>query len=511
MAFSARCLLAAMILITPASFSPSARADESRPIELGSDVALFVDHCMIERMQNTQLRLHSPVAREVALQFDAPWENGQGGYATVLREKDQYRMYYATGGELAREYTCVAFSNDGIRWERPKLGLFEFDGSKDNNIIWTGEKKAYCESHNFSPFQDANPAAPASQRYKAVALKIMVPPGESERRKVLMGFVSPDGIHWSRLAEQPLITEGSFDSHNVAFWDIRRREYVCYLRVGREGKRSVAITTSKDFLHWTRSEPLDFGDTPIEHFYTNGIEPYFRNPRLYIGFPMRFVPPQERSTVGFDHRQIDGLSDMVFMSSHDGLDWNRPFMEAFVRPGLDPYNWGGAHGNCTPAWHVVQTADAEMSIYWVEHFGYHLLWVPGDKPGSLEPKLRPKGEGEVVARMRRGTLRLDGFVSVNAPYKGGEMLTRPFVFNGKQLLLNFSTSAVGSVKVEIQDAAGKPIEGFALPDAVTLWGDEINRVAEWKSGHDVSRLTGKPVRLRFVMQDADLYSIRFGK
>jgi hypothetical protein len=106
-------------------------------------------------------------------------------------------------------------------------------------------------------------------------------------------------------------------------------------------------------------------------------------------------------------------------------------------------------------------------------------------------------------------LRLDGFVSVNAPYKGGEIVTRPIMFKGKELLLNFSTSAVGTVKVEIQDATGGPIEGFALSDALTLWGDEIGRVAEWKGGHDVSKLAGKSVRLRFVMQDTDLYSIRF--
>jgi hypothetical protein len=296
----------------------------------------------------------------------------------------------------------------------------------------------------------------------------------------------------------------------VAFWDPVGQEYVCYLRVGREGKRSVARAASKDFVHWTKSEPLDFGDTPLEHFYTNGIEPYFRNPHLYLGFPMRFVPPQERSTVGFERRQVDGLSDMVFMSSEDGLRWHRTFMEAFVRPGLDPYNWGGAHGNCTPVWHVVQTGQAEISIYWLERYGYYTLWVPGSRPGSLVPKKRAKGEGEpIIPQLRRGTLRLDGFVSVNAPYKGGEMVTRPLVFKGRELLLNVSTSAVGSVKVEIQDATGKPMPGFALDDCIEIWGDEIERIVAWKGGHEVSKLAGKPVRLRFVMHDADLYSICF--
>jgi hypothetical protein len=484
-------------------------AAENAPVDLGTRVGLFVDDLLIDRMTGVQLRMHSPVPREVAFQFDAPWENGQGGYATIIREKDQYRLYYATGGELARECTCVAFSDDGIHFTRPSLGLFEFNGSKDNNIVWTGPNKAYCESHNFSPFKDTNPAATDEQRYKAVSLKIMVPPGETEKRSVLVAFVSADGIHWNRLREEPIITEGSFDSHNTVFWDTARSEYVCYVRVGREGKRSVARTTSKDFIHWTPSQPLDFGNTPLEHFYTNGIEPYFRNPRFYVGFPMRFVPPQERNTVGFERREVDGLSDMVFMSSADGLHWNRTFMEAFVRPGLDPYNWGGAHGNATPAWHITQTSETEMSIYWVEHFGYHILWVVDPKKGGLMAKERPKDKGEIVARFRRGTLRLDGFASVNAPYSGGETVTRPLLFSGKQLLLNCATSAVGSIKVEVQDAGGSAIAGFALENADPIWGDEIARVVSWKNNPDLGALAGKPVRLRFVMQDADLYSIRF--
>jgi len=457
---------------------------------IGSRLELFVDDWLIERMTNMRLRLHSPVRREVVFRFDAPWEGGQSGYVTMIQEDDHLRMYYRGGGDLRREYTCLATSKDGIHFTRPKLGLFEFNGSKDNNIIWTGEKKAYWESHNFSPFKDTNPAVPPSQRYKAVTLSKAVPAGETERRKVLMAFVSPDGIHWSRLQQDPIITDGSFDSHNVAFWDSVQRTYVCYLRHGRQGKRSVSRCTSPDFVNWTRSEPLDFGDTPLEHFYTNGIEPYFRGPHLYLGFPMRFVPPAQRNTVGFEPRKTDGLSDAVFMSSRDGQHFNRTFMEAFLRPGPDPENWGGAHGNHTPAWHIVQSGETEISIYFAEHYDNY----PADA---------------IVPQLRRCTLRLDGFVSVNAPYAGGEFVTRPLVFEGGNLVINYATSAVGSVKVEVQDAGGKPIPGFTLDDAVEIWGDEIERIVAWKDGYDVGRLAGRAVRLRFAMTDADLYAIRF--
>ena len=455
--------------------------------DIGSRLELFVDDWLIESMSNTNLKMHEPMRKEVVFNFDAPWEGGFSAYVTIMKDQDRFTMYYRGGGELSHEYTCLAQSQDGVTWTRPSLGLFEFNGSKDNNIIWTGQKKAYWESHNFSPFKDTNPAASSSQRYKAVTLGRQ--PIDGDTQKVLLAFVSPDGIRWKRLQDEPIITEGSFDSHNTAFWDSVQQHYVCYLRQSRDGKRSVCRSFSKDFVHWSQPEWLDFGDTPLEHLYTNGIVPYFRAGHIYLGLPMRFVP--DRTHVGGEGRRTDGLSDAVFMSSRDGVNWDRRFMEAFIRPGLDPANWGGAHGNNTPAWGIIPTSDTEISLYVSENYGNY-----------------PEGVNR-VPRLRRYVLRLDGFVSVNAPYEGGQMLTKPFIFKGTRLLINYSTSAVGSVKVEIQDQAGAGIVGFGLADATEIYGDEIERAVSWQHGTDVSRLAGKPIRLRFVMKDADLYSMCF--
>jgi hypothetical protein len=98
---------------------------------------------------------------------------------------------------------------------------------------------------------------------------------------------------------------------------------------------------------------------------------------------------------------------------------------------------------------------------------------------------------------------------VVAPYAGGELVTKPVTFTGKELALNFATSAAGGVRVELQDDAGKPVSGFALADSIESIGNETDRVVRWKSGSDVSRLSGKTVRLRFVMKDARLYSFQF--
>jgi hypothetical protein len=154
-----------------------------------------------------------------------------------------------------------------------------------------------------------------------------------------------------------------------------------------------------------------------------------------------------------------------------------------VRPGIGLSNWT-TRANYV-ACGIVPTAEAEMSLYVQRNYG------------------------QPTQYLQRLTLRIDGFVSVRAPYAGGECRTKPLRFAGKRLLINCSTSAAGSVWVEIQDASGVPIPGYTREEATEIIGDEIAREVSWKAGPDVSPLAGKPVRLRFVMKDADLYSLRF--
>ena len=392
-------------------------------------------------------------------------------------------MYYRGGGELTREVTCVAFSDDGIVWTKPNLGLYDYAGSKANNIIYVSREPSYWETHNFTPFLDGNPHASADALYKAVALGRAYPPVTPGRMKALVAMGSPDGIRWRHLREEAVIWDGSFDSQNVAFWDPNRKEYVCYLRASRNGFRSVKRSTSKDFMTWTSPEWLDFGPGEQEHFYTNAIVPYLQDPPLYLGFPMRFIP--ERRSVGSARVPTDGTSDAVLISSRDGLHFDRTFREAFIRPGLSQANWGNAHGNNTPAWGILRTGPEELSVYWCENYG-------------------------AVPHVRRGVLRPDGFVSVYAPASGGEMMTAPIPCDGSMLVVNYSTSAAGSIRCEVQDATGKPIPGLTLADSFELFGDELAGVMRWRDDAGLRDLVGKNIRLRFVMKDADLYAVSFG-
>ncbi|MGQ9732706.1 MAG: hypothetical protein ACUVX8_15725, partial [Candidatus Zipacnadales bacterium] len=224
------------------------------PLHIGSRRELFVDEVLIERLVGgARLRLHRPIPREVVLVANAPWEGNACGYMTVFRDGDRYRMYYRgtnviytekNSTESHREVYCYAESTDGIQWVKPTLGLFEFEGSRENNIVLDG-----VGCHAFSPFRDTNPACSPQAQYKAVGV------GRGEHG--LYVFCSPDGLHWSLMAEKPVITSGAFDSQNLAFWDALGGEYRCYLRDFREG-RDIRTCTSQDFLNWTEPTFLEY-------------------------------------------------------------------------------------------------------------------------------------------------------------------------------------------------------------------------------------------------------------
>jgi hypothetical protein len=487
----------------------SAQTNGQEAIEIGSRRELFVDGHLIDKLVGAQRRMHQPVAREIAVVHDAPWEGAGSGYHSVIHDGDTYRMYHR-GSKLGVEngrlkvggqVYCYAESRDGIRWEKPNLRLYEHGGSKENNIFWTG-----VGIHNFAPFLDTRPDCPPESRFKALA--------GTAAEGGLFAFHSPDGIHWSLTRKEPVVTEGAFDSQNLAFWDATAGKYRAYFRTFTEGittgkvwkpagYRAIRTASSSDFLSWGDEADLTYEDSPVEHLYTNQIGPYFRAPHILIGFPTRYIErgwsPSMRALPQLEHREMrseahlrygTSLTEGLLMASRNGVHFER-WNEAFLKPGPQrPETWQYGHNYI--AWHAVETksslpgAPNELSLYATE--------------GSWT------GDSNAI---RRYTLRLDGFVSVNAGWRGGELITKPLKFTGDRLDLNFSTSAAGDIRVEIQDADGKPFPGFTLDDSAEIFGDEIDRTVQWKSGSDVSSLSGKTVRLRFVLKDADLYALKF--
>lgn len=470
------------------------------PIDLGSRLELMVDDYLIERMDGARLRLHHPQPREVALVLDRPWEGSGSGYVTVIREADRYRMWYkgaqldCTGGRLqpVTDSVCYAESADGITWERVDVGVIEHAGSAANNIVWRGQG-----GHGFCPFLDTNPACAPEERYKAVGQ------GRFEEQAALWALTSADGVHWALMGDAPILRGTPFDSQNLVFWDSVRGEYRAYVRFFREGRwRDILTTTSPDFRTWAEYQQLQYPGAPDEQLYTNQVQPYYRAPHIFVGLPTRYIergwspsmealPDQEsRRLCAQAHVRFGtALSDTLLMTSRDGVTFHR-WDEAFLAPGIQrPGTW--VYGDCYASCGLVEVASAlpgappELSFWASEN-----VW--------LDP-----------VALRRYALRVDGFASAHAALAGGKLLTKPLTFTGSRLVLNFASSAAGDLRVEVQDTAGAPVEGFALVDCDEIFGDEIERTVTWRGGEsDLSALAGQPVRLRIALRDADLFSLR---
>jgi hypothetical protein len=452
------------------------------------------------------------VDKGVVFSRDAPWEGNYCSYHSVVKDGNRFYLYgrgaHRIGiGGTANTYATFAFpavtscrmSSDGINWEIPSVGSHAFNGSTDNSIIWTnwGSSLGQGWSHSMEFVLNGNPNASAQERFIALAA------GDGENDGVVEDaryatLVSPDGVNFT-MRKVNCFVNIKVDCNGGIFWDSNIGQYAAYTRIWYNpitgarggsglpgGFRWVERRLSTDLVNFSAPVLLSFRDAsgnpaPAEHFYTFTTEPYFRAPHLYITPVARFMATRRAVPSWWD----DGVNDVGFITSRDGLVWDRTFMEAFIRPGTDRLNWTSRA--VYPVKGVVQTGTNELSVYWLERLDH----------------------GDLAPRIRRGTLRLDGFASVRAEAAGGEMITKPLTFTGSRLVLNHVTAPAGSVRVEIQDANGTPIPGYALANSTARTGDTLEETMSWTGGSDLSALAGTTIRLRFVLQDSDVYTMRF--
>lgn len=433
------------------------------PRDLGASRHLWVDDQLVEtKTANMEYRLHHP-------RVEGPFPTLPSGYyMTILREDDgllraYYRKYrQSIYGAADDEFTAYAESRDGINWEEPRLGIIRFDNDPDQNaVVYKFPELPHpglC--HNVSPFIDRNPDCPPEERYKAVAGTPMLG---------LWALTSPDGFYWT--LKTPAILPRNeiycFDSHNVALYNTQTAQYELYYRAGQnaEGKstRTVWKSTTDDFAHWDRGE--FFGpNLPGEEIYTLIPNQYFRAPDYLICFPTRYIENRGSAT------------DILFMTSWRGQKLERLHKEAIIRPGALPDAWGNRRNYISRG--LIPVGDREVAVY------------------------------ENLNR-RRFVWRLDGFSSLHAGAETAELLTKPFTFHGKTLTINAETSAVGGIRLELQDENGRPIPGFTLEDAIEFVGDKIDEAVAWKNQPQLEDLAGRPVRLHIVMTEADFYSFKF--
>lgn len=473
------------------------------------------DLLLVEKAEKIRLQMHKPVYRGMAVALTQPWEGTTCGYPSVVVYEGKYRFYYRSGGIKEEQYAkeeffCMAESEDGIHFTKPELELYEFAGSRKNNIHFAEERFV----DNFSIHYDTNPDCPADARFKALSL--FFTQDETGHKEELGLYKSADGIRFEFVRILPV--KGVFDTHNILLWDDREQLYKMYIRDfhDRDGRdavyepddavvepliRDVRITTSVDLEHWTVPERIRFQEGAEEvQLYTSQIFKYHRSD-IYLGIPVRYSNRiHDAAPSNFEQlpawygerckllekgsRQGSAVTDAVLMTSRDGYEFERCDNAFFTSGPETDTNW--RYGDCYFAHGIAETpvegnpGKTELSLYTREHYHY-------DKGGFA-----------------RYTVRLDGFFSWRGDFEGGSVLTKPVTFEGEKLQMNFATSGLGGIRVELCDVNGFALEGY---DSGVLFGDSTERCIVFEKS--LKELWGKAVRLKITLKDADLYSFRF--
>ncbi len=433
-------------------------------IHFGKRVELLTDEFLIETKDGLSFRYEKPEKLGAALLFDRPWEKEGSLGLTAIDDGGRVMLYYrGFPGDDKSDYdekqtSCLAVSEDGIRFGRAKVDRIDYDGIRENNIV-----RMDVNCHNFAPFLDANPDCRPEEKFKAV--------GGLLSTGGLRAWSSPDGIRWNLMADGPVITDGVFDSMNMAFYDKNAGVYRAYFRTwtgdGYSGWRSISSAESKDFLHWGPTVPNEYpGIGVCEHLYTNATRPIPGAEHMLVSMPMRFMESRKMFP---DYPTGPGVSDMLLMTSRDGYTWDRPIRDGFIRGGLYAHEW--TQRCFIPVGGVIPRG--ERFLFYVEQ---NYMWEDDGIWTYAVPRFR--------------------FLSLYADGRGGVLKTKELFFETDDVYLNFATSAYGYLKVKILDS-----DGNGIHVSEELFGNDLSRRLH------VEGLAGKSGRMEIEFREADLYAM----
>ena len=485
--------------------------NKANAVNIGTDRHLFIDHLLVDHSRTLDVtRVMNPprIIRRI-MKREHPWEMGSVGlYASVLDDNGACRMYFMGQGDNLSLVLSLITSEDGLNWERPNLGLVDYNGSKENNIL-----DADCESTVF-----IDPLAPPERRYK-----ILHPRYWPDKDKAGM-YVSwsADGLKWTRSETRlfPFVP----DSQNVAFWDDRIGKYVVYMR-GWNPERVVLRAEMDDinvpwdydrsvkpFYVWGEDKvpvptfeyptvlgPME-GEPKNLNIYTNASLKYPFAKDVYLAFPGMYFHYKGRDWEGHARGANDGPFEVQMAVSRDGVSWERfpsPYVGLDFYDGIDTRMTTMAVGMVRRGPMIYQYFSAEARTHGAGH-----IW-------KADPALKAAWFAKDIAGVFCAAQRVDGFVSMDAGHTGGRLTTKPITFSGNRLNLNINTSAVGSAKVAILDEQSRIIPGFGAKDCVPINGNFIDHEVTWNGGPDLSSLAGRSIRLRLEMRSAKLYAFQF--
>lgn len=480
--------------IQAVSVSPRSQA----VIDVGSRKQLFFDRRFIESMRGVTLTMNPPwQTGEVLITNDQPWEQGKhayvGLYSSVLKDEGKVRLWYdmvvGKGPQGTGDHRWVAYaeSDDGLHFTKPALNLHEVRGTQENNVVLPGRiggSAVWIDPHRIDGY-----------RYKTQAKAY--PSGQLQ----LHG--SNDGIHWE-LSATPEI--GEKDTQTVVFWDEHIGRYVLYTRDWIDGPpryREHRRLESDDLIHWNEEVSVlaadetdlathlaDSGHPPVD-YYGATVYKYPYADDVYIMFAHAFWHWLYRPGV---RGLAPDTFDVRLAVSRDGKKFERVGgRQAFLRVGTEGTFWSRS------VWAMPQPVRMgdELWIYYVGMNKDHA----GDQVDPSAAQLR--------SAITRAVMRLDGFVSADADYLGGELTTPRIRFTGSRLELNVDAGGGGAVQVELLDGQGRPIPGYSLEEADPLCGNSVRMPVSWNGKTDVSSVSSRVIRLRFVMNDCKLYAFHF--
>ncbi len=485
------------------------------PFDVGGNKQLFIDERFIAQADGVRLVMNPPMRdAEPVLTADRPWEpHGITGFTTVMHDQGKFRAWYGAvfkfgfpqEGAIRLAY---AESDDGLAWTKPELGLIEFDGSSQNNLVAPLHPRQSMQGGTI--FRDEH--APADRRYRLwTKFRPTNDELESGVRAGLWAMHSPDGLRWRYDEGQPNPPTIMCDTQNMFFWDDRIEQYVGYTRVretqhadeaaviqrGVGSYRAIGRITSSDFENWSEQQIVFEADAldlarptpqrddvlkPVVDIYTSCAMKYPWAQDAYFMFPSIYHH--------WGPGDFPATMDIELLTSRDGIAWQRCGERLpFIRRGLDGRPDGGMI--FANPW-LIDRGD-ELWLYYTGRGDTHDL----------------EGEKTYSSGLYRSRIRRDGFVSVDAPVQGGRFQTPALVFSGGRLELNYDGSGGGWLKAELRRPDGAPIPGFTLDDADPVTGNAICKRLSWRHNEDLSRLSGTPVQLAFLMSDSKLFSFQF--
>ena len=511
-------------------------------IDIGSTRQLFVDDYLIESMTNTRQIMnpavkvpHNPIIRA-----ERPWEGTHVALKNVIYDRRDriFRMWYTPHQYIARrlgdeivladEYegprnaACLATSEDGIHWQRPELGLVDFNGSTRNNLLPPQSSMPELFPPESGPgfyfFEDPHDKDPG-KRFKGLIRTYAAWAADPDGREAGSGgtdattagqkfhlYFSPDGFEWTAFEGNPVIDyspkPGRWGPTNFMGWDPVRQVYAVHMENnlhwrGPLGKRVIGRAESPDMIHWSEAETILVPcerDSPDTEYYALPVTVY---EGLYVGVLWNF-----RTTNLTHHPQI------VF--SRNGIHYNREYREPFISRGpRDDFDANSVYARAP-----------------LVHGDRILVYYYGTNSRSPEQAF-DLGEKATTA-IGLATLPLDGFVSLDGA-KGpvdyrpaptdiephSRMVTRSFGFSGERLYLNlqapprFNSAGPCEVRVEILTANHERIPGFSAADADALTTTGSAHAVSWNGNSQVGRFQGRAIRLRFYFKNAKLYSFQF--